>query len=116
MTSYSRHVDIITHAKLVAVEAFATIETICRMNAALTGRPDPVQAVSAIHGVRPAHYACEKEDHTMKPTMYLVDRAQRNRSQVAVSAVELPGGCILYSIVDWDAGTPVDRLAIEAPK
>lgn len=52
----------------------------------------------------------------MKPTMYLVDRAQRNRSQVAVSAVELPGGCILYSIVDWDAGTPVDRLAIEAPK
>lgn len=52
----------------------------------------------------------------MKPTMYFVDRAQRNRSQVAISAVELPGGCILYSIVDWNADAPVGRLAIEAPK
>lgn len=52
----------------------------------------------------------------MKPTMYLVDRARRNRSQVTISAVELPGGCILYSIVDWNADAPVGRLAIEAPK
>lgn len=52
----------------------------------------------------------------MKPTMYFVDRAQRNRSQVTISAVELPGGCILYSIVDWNTDAPAGRLAIEAPK